>query len=146
MVVVIKLTSSGRRTMKSLRNMRETTIKGIRQGFYNAGKDLRKTASDNILKRGRGGKVYKIKGRRHTASIAGESAANISGTYRRSIGFQVSGGDHMIFSADAPYAGFLEFGTNKIKPRPALQISIQANEKNIENHLEREIIKAFKKH
>ena len=41
------------------------------------------------------------------------------------------------------YDVFVEFGTKKMKPRPTVQNSLRAIERNAEQHLENEITKAW---
>jgi len=121
--------------------------RGIRQAFYFAGKDFKKTASDEILRK-KTGNVYFIYGgkrrRKYTASEAGDYPANRSGANRRSLNFEVRGSDELEFGAQMPYSPFLELGTRKMAARPFLKPSIAKNEQNLRTHLSREIAKAIK--
>lgn len=136
-------------------NTRKITRRGIRQGLYYIGKDIRATASENILKKPRNGRTYirrTASGRRrkHIASVAGESFANASGRARRSLAWVVGGSTELAigFATDkgdkAPYTAFLENGTSKIGARPTLKIAVDSNERNSQEHLIREVDKAFK--
>ena len=145
MIIQIKIDAKSKRVIADLKNMPVATRRGIRQAFYLIGRDIKKTWQDNVLKKGRSGRVYKIRGRRHIASDPGETAANISGTYRRSIDFKASGADNMRIIATAPHAGYLEDGTSKMEPRPGGQIAIDENERNIENNFPREILRELNK-
>ena len=80
---------------------------------------------------------YRIKGRKrlHTASVPGESWANLTGKARKGIDFLVKGSSEFHFINDVKYAGYLEFGTTKMEPRPAHLIAIEENDRNIVNTL-----------
>lgn len=130
---------------RSIKNASNATRRGIRQGFYFAGRDLMKDAKGFILRGPKTGKVYKIAGRkrRHRSSAPGESPSNLTGALRRSVDFVVQGSDEMEFGAGTEYAAAQELGYAKrnLEARPYLIRSIDANERNIENHFEREIRK-----
>lgn len=134
------------------------TKQGIREGFFEFGKDLKQTANKEILRRPKGGRTYIIRGpgggrRRHVASAPGETHANRSGTLRRSMGWKVNGGRSMEFgygvgyqAAPAPdYAGYVEDGTRKMAPRPSLGNAVKATERNAERHFQNGIIRAHQK-
>ncbi len=134
------ITPGAKAHSKRIRNMPEEIRRGIRSALYFAGRDLKKTASDNI-KRTKAGRVYSTKsGRSYRASQPGESPANVTGNLRRSLNFTVKGSDQLEFGYDGvEYGKFLEDGTSKIDPRPALMIAIRANERNIQVSLDRQI-------
>jgi len=115
--------------------------RAIRQGFFEFGKDLRDTASQEILRRPKGGRTYIVRqGKRrfrHTASAPGETHANLSGKLRRSIGFQIHGSRSMDFGygvdprGPAPdYAIYVEDGTSRMAARPSLQNAIRVTLRN----------------
>lgn len=120
--------------------------RAIRQGFFLLGRDLRQTASAEILRRPKSGQTYVIRtpgGRRfrHTASAPGETHANLSGRLRRSIGFQIHGARSMDFgygvdpNGPAPdYAPFVENGTTRMAPRPSLANAIRVVTRNGERY------------
>ena len=129
-------------------NIKPNIIKGIRQSYYQIGKDLKSYANKKIEDPPKTGRVYKIftrtrDGRRkgrysqmHIASAAGEFPAKITGELQRSLGFKVTGWNQMEFgagqnqtqtgrvTANAPYAKWLETGTRKMRPRSYLLRSI----------------------
>ena len=153
MTFKLKIDNKNRQVFARLSDSVRSTNRGIRQAFYFIGKDHRDTASTNILKKPRTGKVYKrrISGgamRRHTASVAGESFANLTGKARRSLGWDVRGASQLEFGfrerGDAPYTEGLEEGTENVKARPTLQISVTANQRNTMQHFEKELKKALK--
>lgn len=128
-----------------IRNYKKSTVRGIRQGFYFLGRDLRSTANANILKTPRSGREEVFRGRRRRASIAGESFANRTGDARRQLGFDVRGSNQLEFgfrqNRKTAYVIDLEFE----KDRPTIEIAARANFRNAQKHMEREINKAQKK-
>lgn len=153
-MIEFKADPNNNRAIEVLFNTAKLTKRGIRQGLYYMGKDIRTTASENILKRPRNGNVYLRRTpsgrlRRHTASVPGESFANASGRARRSLAWVVGGSSELDvgFASDkkdrAPYTEGLENGTTTIKARPTLGIAVRENERNSQEHLLREVEKAF---
>lgn len=139
----ISIDHKSKKVLIEIDNMDSNLKKNLRRGLYFVGKKLRQTASDNILKRGRSGRVYKYKGRRHVASSPGESWANRSGEARRGLIYSVQGSDQLTFGNKAPHAEYLEFGTKNMAARPAHLISINENNRNIINILDENILKAI---
>lgn len=136
-MITVKQDSGNQRAIIRISNMSEATRRGLRQGFFQLGNDLQKTASRQILKKPKGGRTYLIRRgktrRRHVASAPGESPANLSGSYRKSIGFKIKGSTQMEFGAGnskVPYAVFLEKGTKRMQPRPGLGNAVRATQRN----------------
>ena len=134
-----------RRVLVEVRNLEKATKRQIRRGLYMVGRVLKSTASTNILKKPRTGRVYRHKGRRHVASVPGESWANRSGKSRRGIVYNVVSYRKLGFGNTEKVARFMENGTPTIKPRPAHLISIKQNNRNIVNILESHVGKALDK-
>ena len=144
------------RVFAKIEGVERLTKRGLRQGMFKAGQGLRAEASREILKGKKTGKIYirrdrSKRRRRHQASAAGETHANLSGMLRRSLSFQLRGSSEIEFGygvssgKTAPdHAEFVEFGTNKMKARPSLSNAIDAEQGNMTQHFEREIIKANK--
>ena len=132
----------------------ELTRRSIRQGWFMLGRDLKQTASKEILRKPKGGRTYIVRTaggrrRRHVASAPGETHANLSGKARRSLGYQVSGYQSMEFGygvdKDAPdYVGFLEDGTARMAARPSLLNAINATTRNAENYFNNEFNRLVK--
>ncbi len=127
----------------------EDTRRGIRQGFFRLGSSLRRTASKQILSKNKTGRLYRIRrgGRmiNHRASAPGETPANLSGNYRRNLGFEIHGSEEMEFGGRADYAGFLEDGTGRMAPRPGLGNAIKAEERNAIAYFESSVSSNLKK-
>lgn len=141
----ITLSQKSQRVIVRIDRLGKTLPRNLRKGLYFVGKKLRQTASDNIKKRGRRGRVYKFKGRRHVASVPNESWANRSGEARRGLIYKVRGSQQLLFGNTVEYAKFLEFGTKNMAPRPAHLISIRKNNRNIVSIIGEEIKKSFTK-
>lgn len=136
-MISIKQDSRNQKVFIQIKRMDEATRRGLRQGFFQYGKDLQKTASRQILAKPKGGRTYLVRRgkttRRHVASAPGESPANLSGAYRKSIGFKIYGSTNMHFGAGSskvPYAVFLEKGTSRMKPRPGLGNAVRTTQRN----------------
>ena len=151
--------SNNKEVMITISNITPSTLVGIRKAFYFLGKDLRRTSSDLILEKPKTGRLYRLKrnGRivKHRASAPGEAPANFTGSLRRSIDFDVVGGDRMEFGvksefenrkgtpAGVDYGKYLEEGTPKMEKRPFLITSLTKNQANAKEHFDREIKKAL---
>lgn len=120
---------NNKRVYAHLDEAEDNTRRGIRQFWFALGKALLKSFNRSVLARPRAGRVYQSRrGRRHTASLAGESPANRTGVYRKSAGFQLRGAMEMQFGAAAEYAGFLENGTSRMRARPGLGNAVSSVE------------------
>lgn len=85
------------------------------------------TVNENqrILRTGRRtGRIYRIRGRDHVASAAGEPPALITGRLAKSAGYKASGWTELRVGQQAPYAAFLENGTRFIRPRVNLLLAV----------------------
>ena len=139
-----------------IKDIPKLTRRGLRQGMFRAGHALIGEASREILKGEKTGIVYIRRDkagrrRRHMSSAPGESHANRTGTLRRSLSFQLRGSSEIEFGygvssgKEAPeYASFVEFGTTKMKARPSLLNSLNAEKGNLTQHFEGGIMKALK--
>lgn len=120
------------------------TRKSMRRVWFKFGKDLKHEANAEILRKPKSGRVYLIrtaKGRlkRHVASKAGETHANLGGDLRRSLGWVVHGFSSMEFGflKDPPvYAGAIEKGhlDGSIAERRSARNAIDAVESNLQQH------------
>ncbi len=112
------------------------TRAGIRFGLYNLGQTMRDSASAEMLRKNKTGRVYRYRGRRHRASARGETAANRSGRMRRSLDFVVQGSTQMQFGANTPYARILEEQLD----RPTIRSAMVRNQRNGSNFIRQGII------
>jgi hypothetical protein len=118
---------------------------GARGGLFLVGNMLKQEFIKQVLARPKSGRLYRIAGRLHRASAEGETPANLTGNYRKSIGFNVSGWDELEFGNSAYYAGWLENGTARMGARKGLLNSINAIKQNkIGGIIEKEIGKRLK--
>lgn len=111
----------------------------FRRGFLTYMAALKKRANHEILHGKKTGRVYVVRlpsGRRkrHVSSAPGETHANLTGRLRRSLSWKVHGWQKAEFgygvavkaSNAAPfYAPFVEFGTNRMAPRPSLGNAVE---------------------
>lgn len=74
----------------------------------------------------RSGRVYIIRGKRHTASAAGEAPAKITGALAKSVRKDVSNKSLTVGETSA-YAGYLENGTQYMGARPHLKPAVERN-------------------
>lgn len=89
--------AASRKIELQLGQLDNITVRGVRQAFYKIGTVAREKINRDVLAKPRAGRAYKYKGRRHTASLPGESFANRSGAARRKRGFDVRGADELEF-------------------------------------------------
>lgn len=145
----VRLDSSSRKAVYRLQNLRKLTRAGVQYAAWQSAKQLQKATSDEIIRKPKRGRTYIIRGpsgrrRRHVASAPGETHANLTGTLRRSLGFQVSDTEiefgYGVFRTPAPeYAEYVEFGTRRMKARPSLANGIRSQRRNFQNNFDRQI-------
>lgn len=121
-------------------------VRGVRQAWFKIGGILLKQVRQDINHKPKSGRLYRLrKGKRwvnHRASAPGETPANLSGTYRRSMGFQIQGWRRMEFgsrSGTAPYARFLETGTSRMKARPGIGNALNAQQNRVRSEIDNAI-------
>ncbi len=123
-----------RRAIDKINRIDRDIARGIRQGFFRVGDQLTDRLNSDILKKPKTGRVYRIRRgstiRNHRSSAKGETPANLSGTLRRSRGYQIRGAAQLEFGyrrgKGAYYAPFLE-DPNGLN-RPGLLNAITAEE------------------
>lgn len=155
MPIAIRVDERGRTVYREVEAAPNRMQQVFRRGFITFMTALKKRANHEILHGKKTGRVYwyygtwasrRIRGsrrRRHQASAAGETHANLTGRLRRSLSWRVNGWERAEFgygvSTDkgdrAPrYAPWVEFGTKhagfgqKMAPRPTLKNAILKEE------------------
>lgn len=149
MSIEFKADSNNRKAELLIINTIRLTKKGIRQGFYNVGKNLKATANKDILAKDKTGQVYLVRRgkviRRHRSSAPGQTFANLSGAARKTLDFKVRGANELEFgfqrNQETFYTKILETSLN----RPALGNAVKKEEGNTIMILERELKKAVTK-
>lgn len=135
------------KTFKKIELVMAKNTRAVRQMMFSLMEDLHRSANHEILSGIKSGRIYirragykrnkkgqfkkgSRKKRRHQASAPGETHANLTGKLRRSLSWKVYGSDSSEFGYgvsttgknEAPeYSDFVEFGTDKMEPRPTLQ-------------------------
>lgn len=130
-MITIKPTQMTVKINRHIKEMPKNFRIANKRGLYLFGKRLVETANTGILKEVKKGRVYRTRRGRIRSSAPGQYPANITGNYRRGLGFNVLNSEKMIFGAEAEYAKFLESGTSFMKQRPALTKSVKSSGKNI---------------
>lgn len=147
-----------------LQRLRPKAAKAIRASWFELGRDLKKEANTEILRRPKGGKTYIVRtksGRtkRHTASKPGETHANLSGKLRRSISWKIHSYKRMEFgygfatnsSNRAPVYDFViedgyRFKDGRvIKPRPSIENAVNKVKRNTKKQFQKQMLKEFKR-
>ena len=140
---MISVSEEKREAQLHIDNTIKMTKRGIRQGFYEVGKNLKGAANTAILAKDKTGRIYKIQRgkivRRHRASSPGQTFANLSGAARRSLAFSVHGASELEFgfeeNQETHYTKILE---TTLK-RPALGNAVRKESGNNIMILERKL-------
>jgi len=117
---------------------------GALAGVNIAAERVRTTATQSILKGPKSGKIYKRRSVEHQASAPGEAPASDTGRLAQSSTVSL---DAQRIAArvnySTAYAASLEFGTEKMEPRPFLRPALERNKEQIERDVNGEIRKAI---
>jgi hypothetical protein len=81
----------------------------------------------------------------HTASRAGEAPATDTGTLASSIYFEKSGAMEATIGSQLAYAAYLEFGTQRIAPRPSWTPAVEVAQPKLDARVRKAIEGAAKK-
>ncbi len=155
MTVTFKESRQNNKVFGVIENIPKLTRKGLRQGMFKVGHSLISVANREILKGDKRGVIYIHRDkagrrRRHQSSAAGQTHANLTGTLRKSLSFQLRGSSEIEFGygvssgKTAPDYAFIEFGTTKMKARPSLKNTLNSEQKNMTNYFSGGIMKVLK--
>ncbi len=118
MTIRVKASKSTKRVIVDMPRNIFRHQRGIQNALHVIG-DVVGNRTGRLIKEGpKTGRVYRFRGRDQQASSPGEAPANRSGRLLRSFNYNVHGPYSMELGESAPYAGFLEDGTGRMKPRP----------------------------
>ena len=130
--------------------MHFTVPEGIRRGLLDVGPELMREVKRRIQNTPKTGRIYNIRGKRHQASAPGEAPARLTGKLVRSVRFNVSSSTRLVIGElrkIAPHARYLEEGSirRRILPRPHLRPTITHKAREIEQALQRGVLKEIGK-
>ncbi len=142
----LNLDRKGREFIESAQNIGINTRRGIEKAWWRSGKDIQGEFNRQVLDKGsKTGRIYIRRDkagrrRKHQASAPGQTPANRTGRYRKDFGFVVRGWHELTVGNAAPYAGYLEEGTSRMRKRPGLGNSIAATERDVMRNLYGDLI------
>lgn len=143
--------AENKEAFRIIMNIDKLMRRGLKNGARKAGQTLVAETAREIRRKPKSGKVVRIRigrgrARQHVTSAPGETFANTTGLWIKTLGYQVLGSNALAFgfgegNGNPPpeQAKDLEFGTKKLKARPALQNGIMMAEETMEKHLKDEI-------
>lgn len=109
------------------------------KGLYLSGLKIEEYAKKSLAEGGKTGRVYKRgkRGRVHVASAPGEAPATDTGRLVNSVGTKALGNGRVVQvkaggSSSVGYAADLEFGTDKMAPRPFMRPALKKATPEIE--------------
>jgi HK97 gp10 family phage protein len=149
---MITIDRDSQKVIQKIENIYKLTNTAMSRASQDAAYRLHRATSQEILRAPKSGRVYTIyvngHKRRHVASAAGETHANMTGALRRSLSYKATANEiefgYGVGTTQAPkYSRSVEFGTKSMKARPSLQNGIEDQERDIEQCFEREIGKAL---
>ena len=114
-------------------------------GVVKSTEAVRELAIRKIQEPPKTGRVYRHRGVDHQASAPGEAPASDTGTLvqRTTTEYDQEQLQGTVWFRTA-YAAALEFGTQKIEPRPYARVSLQEKSKEIQQNIADEIAKVTK--
>ena len=103
----------------------------IHEGLVEHGKEVTVSLSRVITTGSRTGRVYRFRGRSHTAAADGEPPANRSGKMAKSFVYRASTkqlmvGNEAFSRKGAPYPSYLEEGTSRMGAKPYFVNTIES--------------------
>lgn len=120
---------SGNGNFKNLEGLPERFRVALADAGHLIGEELVRQAHNGILNTAKTGRVYP--GLPNQSSAPGEYSANQSGDLLGSINYELHGIDYITFFARSGHAGYQEYGTSKMAPRPNLEMAIEESDEFI---------------
>jgi len=145
---MITTNAEDKRVLMQIANLNFSMREGVRVGWKEVGSRLVLELRKQTLEKPKAGRLYRIGGRLHRASKAGETPAARTGAggrnYTRQTSFE-SNASQLIFGNRAIYAKWLEDGTRKMAARNGLKNAIDAQQNELPSIMQKEIDRQIKK-
>lgn len=126
------------------RQVRDIIRRAAARGVFRGGQLVRTHAVRSILGGAKSGRIYVRRGIAHQASAPGEPPASDTGRLANSIDVKLDAVRVVAtVSASTRYAAFLEYGTQKMAPRPFMRPALAAQVDNIEAAIASELRKVL---
>lgn len=120
--------------------IRQAAMRGVLRGT----EAVHATAIRKIQTGPKTGRIYRTRGVEHQASAPGEAPASDTGALAQRSGTRYEPNELTGFvTFNAAYAAPLEFGTNRIEPRPFLRPSLVENADLIRDSVADEVRRVF---
>lgn len=145
MSVSVKVTKRTKSVLVGISRSLSAHRCAIRDALHEHGNDVIDENQKLIINGPKTGRIYRFRGRPHQASAQGEPPANRSGVLKDSGGYRVRNPHEMTVGEEAFYAGFLEDGTRKMKPRPHLIRAINNTAQDLINSILENVNKEVKR-
>lgn len=114
--------------------------KAIMRGLLTVAGEVRNDAIDSIMDGEKTGRIYTRRGVEHQASAPGEPPASDIGNLANSITLEPELARlAVVVRAGADYAAALEYGTQKMEPRPFMRPALAKNLHRLETVIAREV-------
>jgi HK97 gp10 family phage protein len=125
-------------------------VKELEKALFVAGKQIEREAKESILNGEKTGRLYKRdKGVTHRASAPGEAPASDTGRLINSINTYVDRSDTsatvVAGRGTVNYAAALEFGTQKVAPRPFMAPALEKSKPFIRDRLAKAVSDGIRK-
>jgi HK97 gp10 family phage protein len=104
--------------------------------FINSSEEMKDLMIDSIKTGSKSGKTYTRNGMSHQSSAPGQPPANDTGKLIDSIKVEKRKNTSTI-KIDADYAGYLEYGTSKMRPRPFILPALMKIKKKLMTMIKR---------